>query len=66
MAHTIEGNDTIGYRVIDDTVGALTGRKKTEADARAAAGLEQKPRGRAAKKADPVEEKADESPSDES
>lgn len=65
MAHTIEGNDTIGYRVIDDTVGALTGRKKTEADARAAAGLEPK-RGRAAKKADPVEEKADESPSDES
>lgn len=34
MAHTVEGNDTVGYRVIGDD-GPLTGRKATEEDARA-------------------------------
>jgi hypothetical protein len=63
MGFKIEGNDTIGYRVVDDEAGALTGRKATEQDALKVAGIE-KPRGRAAKKAEPAE--TVETPSDES
>ena len=39
MAHTIDGNPTIGYRVIDEANGPITGRKKTPADALASAGI---------------------------
>lgn len=39
MGHKIEGSDLVGYRVVDDEAGALTGRKKTAADALAAAGI---------------------------
>lgn len=39
MAHTIDGNPTIGYRVIDEAAGPITGRKKTPEDALAAAGI---------------------------
>lgn len=66
MAISIEGNTTIGFRVIDEDLGALTGRKRTEKDAYAAAGIDPKPRGRAAKQtANEPTETAD-APSDES
>ena len=64
MGFKIEGNDTIGYRVVDDEAGPLTGRKATEQEALKVAGVESKPRGRAAKKAEPAE--TVEAPSDES
>jgi hypothetical protein len=44
MAHTVEGNDTVGYRVIDSEAGPLTGRKPTHDDALSAAGLKPQPR----------------------
>lgn len=40
MAHTIDGSQDIGFRVIDDESGLpLTGRKQTEQDALDAAGI---------------------------
>ena len=59
MAHTIEGNATVGFRVVDDERGPLTGRKRTEQDALEAAGLADAkpsaPRARRAKKSDDSE-----------
>lgn len=56
MGYKIEGNDTIGYRVVDDERGALTGRKATEADALAIAGVEAEPKRRGRKPAEPADE----------
>lgn len=39
MTHTVEGNNTVGFRVVDDKVGPLTGRLRTEQDALDAAGV---------------------------
>lgn len=39
-SYKIDGNPDIGFRVIDDDAGPLTGRHPTEAGARAAAGLD--------------------------
>lgn len=39
MAHTIEGSEYVGFRVMDDKVGALTGRHRTAEEALAAAGI---------------------------
>ena len=48
MAYTIEGNETNGFRVVDDKAGALTGRKPTEQAALDAAGIK-KPTGKQSK-----------------
>lgn len=42
MAHTVEGNEVVGFRVVTDAGTVLTGRKRTESDALAAAGVEAK------------------------
>lgn len=39
MGHIVEGNDTVGYRVVDDKIGPVTARKKTEREALDAAGI---------------------------
>lgn len=51
MGYTIEGSADAGFRVIDDESGPLTGRKATEADALAAAGVKAEPKKAPAKKA---------------
>lgn len=43
MAHTVEGNDAVGYRVLDDDGNPLTGRKATEQDALDTAGIKKNP-----------------------
>lgn len=42
MGYTIDGNTDIGFRVIDENGGPLTGRHPSEDAARAAAGVEKK------------------------
>lgn len=42
MGINIEGNDVAGYRVVDDEIGALTGRQRSEEDALNAAGVDAK------------------------
>ena len=43
MSYTIQGSPHAGFRVIDDKVGALTGRFPTAEEALAVAGIKDKP-----------------------
>lgn len=43
MAYTVEGNDAVGFRVLDEDGNALTGRKGTEQEALDVAGVKKAP-----------------------
>lgn len=54
MAVIVEGNETNGFRVLDADGAALTGRKKSKAEALEAAGVKPEP----VKKAAPAKKAA--------